>query len=93
MPRPTHLVVALAVLSVACDSRPEPFGPPAEMTRMAAAVAHGDPGRRIFLRDLCGGDSWAAFGGCLIAGPVERPEWLARVLATGSHPLWANSPA
>ena len=28
----------------------------------------------------------------LIDGTVERPGWLARVLETGSHPLWAISP-
>lgn len=56
------------------------------------AVDNGDPGRRIFLRDHCGGESWAPFGGCLIEGTVERPEWLAHVQETGSHPLWKNSP-
>jgi plastocyanin len=40
----------------------------------------------------CGGDSWTAFGGCLIDGNVERPEWLARVQETGSHPAWRNTP-
>jgi plastocyanin len=56
------------------------------------AVENGDPGRRIFLRDHCVGDSWLPFGGCLIDGSVERPDWLARVQETGSHPLWRNSP-
>jgi plastocyanin len=56
------------------------------------AVDNGDPGRRIFLRDRCGGDSWALFGGCLIDGNVERPDWLARVIETGSHPAWRNTP-
>ena len=37
-------------------------------------------------------ESWNPFGGCLIDGTVERPDWLARVQETGSHPLWANSP-
>jgi plastocyanin len=56
-------------------------------------VAHGDPGHRIFLRDQCGGETWTPFGGCLIDGPVVRPDWIARVQETGSHPLWAISPA
>jgi plastocyanin len=47
---------------------------------------------RILLLDQCGGDSWTPFGGCLINGPVARPEWLAEVIATGSHPLWENQP-
>lgn len=59
---------------------------------LSRAVENGEPGRRIFLRDQCGGDSWTLFGGCLNDGAVERPDWLARVQQTGSHPLWANSP-
>ena len=85
------LVVSLAVLLPACGESPEPLGPEPAAGGILAA-AQGDPGRRIFLRDLCGGDSWTPFGGCVINGPVARPEWLERVLATGSHPLWANSP-
>jgi plastocyanin len=64
----------------------------ADVVGVAAAVSNGDPGRRIFLRDLCGGSTWDPFGGCVIDGPVSRPEWIDRVLETGSHPLWANSP-
>ena len=59
---------------------------------MVATALHGDPGRRIFVRDQCGRTTWASFGGCLIDGKVDRPSWLAKVIETGSHPLWANSP-
>ena len=85
------LVVPLAVLLPACSESTEPLGPQSAGGGLLAA-AQGEPGHRIFLRDLCGGDSWAPFGGCVINGPIARPEWLDRVLATGSHPLWANSP-
>jgi plastocyanin len=56
------------------------------------AAHKGGQGRRILLRDRCGGESWIPFGGCLIDGKVERPEWLARVQETGSHPAWKNTP-
>ena len=85
------LVVPLAILLPACSESAQPVGPEPAAGGLLAA-AEGDPGQRIFLRDLCGGDSWTAFGGCVINGPVGRPEWLERVLTTGSHPLWANSP-
>lgn len=87
-------LVVVAVLLTACEQPTAPAGHvhPAEPALSVAGGTSGEPGRRVFLRDLCGGDSWASFGGCLIDGAVERPEWLARVLATGSHPLWANSP-
>ena len=46
----------------------------------------------ILLLDQCGGATWTPFGGCLINGPVARPDWLAEVIATGSHPAWENVP-
>lgn len=92
-------IVAGVILAIGCQSNevvsPEAWAPqvPADFEVVPrTSVAKGDPGRRIFLRDQCGGDSWDAFGGCLIDGPVDRPSWLQRVLTTGSHPLWANSP-
>ena len=91
--RNLHPTLFALVLLVGCsETSGPPESAPAGQGELSAAVDNGDPGRRIFLRDLCGGDSWAAFGGCLIDGPVARPEWLARVQETGSHPLWANSP-
>jgi len=88
----SRFLAAGAVLLSACSSGPEQLGPEPGAGRLVSAAQGGDPGRQIVLRDLCGGDTWAPFGGCAINGPVERPEWLERVLATGSHPLWANSP-
>ena len=32
------------------------------------------------------------FGGCLIDGNVERPDWLESVIESGSHPAWRNTP-
>lgn len=92
-PSPLALLMLAGALTACADGAP-PLAPDrsTEAGTMAAAVDRGDPGRRIFLRDLCGGSTWDSFGGCVIDGPVSRPEWLERVLATGSHPLWANSP-
>jgi plastocyanin len=84
--------LSLAILLYGCGNSESALGPQAAGEGLVATAQGGEPGRRIFLRDLCGGTTWAPFGGCVINGPVERPEWLARVLATGSHPLWANSP-
>lgn len=90
---PFTLLLLTAVLAACADgSSMVAPDPSADAASMAVFDGNGDPGRRIFLRDLCGGSSWDAFGGCVIDGPVSRPEWLARVLETGSHPLWANSP-
>ena len=83
---------ALAFLAGCGEIVAPPESAPAGEGELSLAVVNGDPGRRIFLRDLCGGESWTPFGGCLIDGPVARPDWLARVQETGSHPLWANSP-
>jgi plastocyanin len=89
---PHATLVALLVL-IGCG---EAITPPESSLHVKEApgltVANGDPGRRIFLRDQCGGSTWDPFGGCLIDGAVERPRWLEQVLETGSHPLWANSP-
>jgi plastocyanin len=91
--RDLHTTLFALILLTGCrETIAPPESSPAGEGELSFAVANGDPGRRIFLRDLCGGESWAPFGGCLIDGPVERPAWLARVLETGSHPLWANSP-
>ena len=86
------LTLPLAILLYGCGNGESALAPQPGAENLASLARAGDPGRRIFLRDLCGGDSWTPFGGCLINGPVERPEWLERVLATGSHPLWAISP-
>ena len=88
-----HSTLFAVLFLISCGDTTAPL----ESSRFAdrtpsLAVDNGDPGRRIFLRDRCGGDSWAPFGGCLLDGEVERPEWLARVQETGSHPLWINSP-
>jgi hypothetical protein len=83
---------ALVLLTGCGETIAPPETSPTGEGELGLAVANGDPGRRIFLRDLCGGESWAPFGGCVIDGPVARPAWLARVLETGSHPLWAISP-
>jgi plastocyanin len=88
---PTKLF-ALLVLIGCGETVAPPESAPSLKGEPSFAVDNGDPGRRIFLRDRCGGDSWLPFGGCLIDGTVERPEWLARVQETGSHPLWKNSP-
>ena len=82
----------LAILIIGCGESESALAPQPREEEMVALAQGGEPGRRILLRDLCGGDSWAPFGGCVINGPVERPAWLARVLETGSHPLWAISP-
>jgi plastocyanin len=91
--RDHHIALVALVLLIGCgENIAPPESSPTGEGELSLAVDSGEPGRRIFLRDLCGGDSWAPFGGCLIDGTVERPDWLARVQATGSHPLWANSP-
>jgi plastocyanin len=91
--RDSYTTLLALVSLIACgESITPPEGSANAEGELSLAVANGDPGRRIFLRDQCGGDSWTPFGGCLIDGPVERPAWLARVQETGSHPLWANSP-
>lgn len=88
----TLVVVPLSILVAACGEAPNTLDPEPSSDGLVSTAQGGDPGRRIFVRDQCGGDTWAPFGGCLISGPVERPAWLERVLETGSHPLWANSP-
>jgi len=87
-----RLLAALAILLPACTDGPEQLGPEPAPEQLVSMAQGGEPGRRIFLRDQCGGATWAPFGGCFIDGAVERPQWLERVLATGSHPLWAISP-
>jgi hypothetical protein len=88
-----HTTVLALVFLIGCgETVAPPESAPIGEGELSLAVANGDPGRRIFLRDQCGGESWNPFGGCLIDGTVERPGWLARVLETGSHPLWAISP-
>ena len=89
---PRTAMIALLVLAACGETITPPQGSPSQDGALRLSLDNGDPGRRIFLRDRCGGESWAAFGGCLIAGTVERPDWLARAQETGSHPLWANSP-
>lgn len=91
--RDSHITLFALVLLIGCgENIARPESSPTGEGELSLAVDNGEPGRRIFLRDLCGGESWAPFGGCLIDGTVERPDWLARVQETGSHPLWANSP-
>jgi len=91
--RHPHITLFAVISLIGCGETVAPSeSSPNREGDLSLAVAKGDPGRRIFLRDRCGGDSWAPFGGCLISGNVERPEWLARVQETGSHPLWMNSP-
>src|SRR5262245_59452159 len=84
--------LSLALLLSGCGNSESALGTQPSGEGLVSVAQGGEPGRRIFLRDLCGGDTWAPFGGCVIDGPVERPAWLARVLETGSHPLWAISP-
>ena len=91
--RYSHTTVLALVFLIGCgETVAPPESSPIGEGELGLAVENGEPGRRIFLRDQCGGESWNPFGGCLIDGTVERPDWLARVQETGSHPLWANSP-
>ena len=91
--RDSHTTLLALVFLIGCSENiATPESPSYGGGDPGLAAANGDPGRGISLRDQCGGDSWTPFGGCLIDGPVERPTWLARVLATGAHPLWAISP-
>lgn len=86
------MLFALVFLTGCGETIAPPESSPTREGEPSLDVANGDPGRRIFLRDQCGGESWLPFGGCLIDGPVARPDWIARVQETGSHPLWAISP-
>jgi hypothetical protein len=91
--RGPHITLLVLLFLIGCgENIAPPESAPSGAGELPLAVDNGAPGRRIFLRDRCGGETWAPFGGCLIDGTVERPEWLARVQGTGSHPLWANSP-
>lgn len=88
-----HTMLFALVLLIGCgETIAPPEGSPSGEGELSLAAANGDPGRHIALRDQCGGDTWTPFGGCLIDGPVERAEWIARVQETGSHPFWAISP-
>jgi plastocyanin len=89
----TILTFSGTIVLCACSepTAPAAAGPESALNAQAA-VDNGDPGRRFFLRDRCGGDSWAPLGGCAIDGSVTLQEFVTRVGATGSHPLWANSP-
>ena len=73
--RPHSSLLALLFL-VSCGETVAPPESSRSLEGDPGLAAHkGGHGHRIRLRDRCGGDSWIAFGGCLIDGKVERPEW------------------